>query len=298
MNILVIGSKGFIGTHCLNFFEQKGAVVYGCDVVVDYTSKHYFLIDATNADFKEIFEKHSFDICINCSGASSVAESIQNPRRDFELNTMNVFKLLDAIRQFSPDCKFVQISSAAVYGNPVQLPVKETNELAPISPYGWHKLYSEQLCSEFVTLYNNKVAIVRPFSVYGAGLKKQLFWDVYQKIKKNIPFQLYGTGRETRDFMHVSDLLHLIELIIEKGAFNGEVYNAANGNAISISEVVGLFASLFNCEIKYTFGNQIKEGDPLYWQADVKKIQSLNYVPKKTIEEGLKEYLEWVEENA
>jgi UDP-glucose 4-epimerase len=297
MNILVIGSKGFIGTHCLNFFRQKNSV-FGCDVVTDFVDKNYFLIDATNADFKEIFEKRPFDVCINCSGAASVADSIHHPRRDFELNTMNVFKLLDAIRQFSPGCKFVQISSAAVYGNPAHLPVKETNELSPISPYGWHKLYSEQLCREFVTFYNSKVVIVRPFSVYGIGLKKQLFWDVYQKIKSNAPFQLYGTGKETRDFIHISDLLYLIELIIEKGEFNAEVYNAANGNAISINEVVDLFVSLLNCEIKYTFGNQIKEGDPLYWQADVKKITALNYIPKKPIKEGLKEYLEWAKENA
>jgi UDP-glucose 4-epimerase len=296
MNILIIGSKGFIGSHCLKYFKQNNTV-FGCDVIVDYTDDHYFLIDSTNIDFREIFEKHSFDVCINCSGAASVPESIKNPRRDFELNVHNVLNIIDAIRQYAPACKFIQLSSAAIYGNPASLPIKEGSICAPISPYGWHKLYSEQLCREYATIYNSKIAILRPFSVYGTGLKKQLFWDVYNKIKKNEPFELFGTGNETRDFIHVSDLVYLIDLIIKKGSFAANVYNAGNGVATSIREVVDTFIVLTGSNLSYTFNNQVKSGDPIYWQADINTIKELNYFQKTSITDGLNEYIQWAKEN-
>jgi UDP-glucose 4-epimerase len=297
MKYIVIGSKGFIGSHCIDFFRQRSDTVYGCDVVVDYTDEQYFLLDATNADFKEIFENHQFDICINCAGAASVPDSIKHPRRDFELNVHLAFSLLDAIRHYAPACKFIHFSSAATYGNPVTLPLKEDSLLAPVSPYGWHKLYSEQVCKEFVSFYNSKIAILRPFSVYGSGLKKQLFWDVYQKMKKGQPFQLFGTGNETRDFIHISDLLNLVDLIIQKGMFNGEVYNAANGESVTIREVIDIFVAHTTSAVTYSFNNEVKAGDPLFWQADIDKIRSLGYTQKMSLTEGLQEYIQWAAQN-
>jgi UDP-glucose 4-epimerase len=272
--------------------------VYGCDVVVDYTDSNYLLIDSTNADYREIFENHTFDICINCSGAASVADSLNHPRRDFDLNTLNVFKVLDAIRQFNPECRFIQLSSAAVYGNPNVLPVKENSSLNPISPYGMHKLYSEQICGEFVKFFNCKVAILRPFSVFGNGLKKQLFWDVYSKIKAGTAFELFGTGDETRDFLHISDLIFIIDLVVQKGNFNGEVYNAANGVGVKIKDIIHDFLPLAETSMKYVFNNKVKAGDPLYWQADIAKIETLGYFQRASIKEGLKEYIQWAKGNA
>ncbi len=297
MNILVIGSKGFIGSHCLDYFRQAEHNVSGCDVVVDYTDENYFLIDSTNADYKEVFEKNDFQVCINCSGAASVGDSIHNPRRDFELNTLNVFKMLDAIRQFRPDCRFIQLSSAAVYGNPSGLPVKEDSALRPVSPYGWHKYYSELVCHEFTSLYKCKLAILRPFSVYGAGLKKQLFWDVYHKLGKGEKFELFGTGNETRDFIHISDMLVVIDLVMQKGKFEGEVYNVANGEAVRICDIIRDFAALSGIGTGYSFNNHTKEGDPLYWQADISRISALGYNRKVSQSDGLNGYIQWVKEN-
>lgn len=297
MNILIIGSKGFIGSHCLDHYRSKGHQVFGCDVVVDYADAQYFLIDATNADYKEVFESQVFDACINCSGAASVPESLHHPRRDFELNTLNVFRVLDAIRQFNPGCQFIQLSSAAVYGNPASLPVKEESALQPISPYGWHKSYSEQVCREFVSVYQLKVAILRPFSVFGPGLKKQLFWDVYHKLKSGTAFTLFGTGEETRDFIYIHDLVSLTELVIQQGSFSGEVYNAANGTAVKIKDAIRLFKALTNYPTEYAFSKQVKAGDPLYWQADISKALAMGYKQQVSMEEGLKDYIRWVSEN-
>lgn len=142
MKILIIGSKGFIGSHCLDYFTNQGHTVFGCDVVVDYTAKNYFLVDATNANYQELFASKSFNVCINCSGAANVQDSITNPQRDFQLNASNVFSLLNAIRIHNATCKFINLSSAAVYGHPITLPVNENQTLNPISPYGFHKKYA------------------------------------------------------------------------------------------------------------------------------------------------------------
>ena len=195
MNILVIGSKGFIGSHMLQYFKEKEHMVFGCDVVVDYTQENYFLIDAVNANFKEIFDSNTFDVCINCSGAASVPDSIIHPMRDFELNVNNVFKLLDAIRKQQPSCKFINLSSAAVYGNPAVLPVKEDAALLPVSPYGLHKQMAESVLREFYTQFNISTLSLRIFSVYGPGLQKQLFWDLYRKMKTN-PNEITVLGME------------------------------------------------------------------------------------------------------
>jgi UDP-glucose 4-epimerase len=85
LKIIIIGSKGFIGSNLSNHLRpKKEYLVYGADVLVDYESKNYFLIDQSNADFEDIFNKQNFDICINCSGAASVPDSVTNPQRYFK----------------------------------------------------------------------------------------------------------------------------------------------------------------------------------------------------------------------
>ena len=132
MKILIIGSKGFIGQHLRRFLISRNEEVWGADVVADYVHpEQYFVIDASNADFHALFAEIQFDLCINCSGAASVPDSLQHPLRDYNLNTANVFKLLDAIRISQKNCKFLNLSSAAVYGNPETLPVAATARLTP-----------------------------------------------------------------------------------------------------------------------------------------------------------------------
>ncbi len=229
MKILIIGSKGFIGSHLVAYFtEKKNVSVWECDVVVDYVTPQYVQLDATNADYHSLFEGQQFDICINCSGAASVPDSIIQPLRDFNLNMVNVFKLLDAILKYNKTCKFINLSSAAVYGNPQENPIKETAVLQPISPYGKHKQMAEMICKEFHQQFCIATCSLRIFSAYGNGLKKQLFWDLYQKTKSSKEICLFGTGNETRDFIHVSDIARVIDLVIQKADFEGEAINVAN----------------------------------------------------------------------
>lgn len=295
MKVIIIGSNGFIGQHLYNYYVEKGYAVWGADVVSDFVNhERYFFINASDPDYNFVFQQEKYDICVNCSGAANVPESLINPFQDFFLNTVIVFKILEAIRQYQPLCRFVNLSSAAVYGNPRLIPVKEDAVTNPLSPYGIHKLQAEHICREFHSFYKIKTCTVRIFSVYGPGLKKQLFWDLYRKTKSTIPFTLFGTGNESRDFIYILDLVKAIDLVTEHASFNADVINIANGKEIKIKEAVLVFLKFFDHDIKYLFSGETREGDPLNWLADISILNTFGYQPSYTIESGLKQYYEWV----
>jgi dTDP-glucose 4,6-dehydratase/UDP-glucose 4-epimerase len=295
MKIVIIGSKGFIGQNLFAFLTSQGYSVFGADVLVDYT-KHgeYFLLDASNADFHSIFEKIEFDVCINCSGAASVPDSLKNPIRDYYLNTVNVFKILDAIKKYQPLCKFINLSSAAVYGNPQSLPIKEEFEVNLISPYGIHKSQSEQICKEFHDYFGIKTCSLRIFSAYGEGLQKQIFWDLFHKANTGLPFTLFGTGNESRDFIYIKDLVKCIELSILHSNFEADIVNIANGEEIFIKDAVNIFFSFFNKKIEYSFTGNERQGDPNNWLADITKLKKMGYVSNYKINHGLENYYNWI----
>jgi len=295
MKILIIGSKGFIGLHCLHYFAAVHEV-WQCDVVADYVSKNYYIVDATNADYNDIFQSEKFDICINCSGAASVPDSIKNPQRDFTLNVVNVFKQLDAIRKFNKECKYINISSAAVYGNPKKLPIKESHTLNPISPYGTHKIMAEQVCQSFFQNFGVHTISLRVFSAYGPGLKKQLFWDLYHKMNTNKKVELYGTGEETRDFIYIKDLLNAIDCIINKASFNAEIVNVSNGLEHKIKDVVKFFYKHITPDVDVIFTGDERKGDPSFWKADITLLKSYGHTQNYSIKKGIKNYIEWLKE--
>lgn len=292
--IVVIGSKGFIGSHLKEFFEAKGEKVWGADVVADYAeTERYFLIDASNSDYKSIFENHEFSLCVNCSGAASVPDSLENPLRDYYLNSGNVFKMLDAIRTHSPKCRFINLSSAAVYGNPESLPVHEGMRYNPMSPYGFHKMMSEQICEEFHRFFDLKTCSLRIFSAYGEGLKKQLFWDLFKKAKTGEKVSLFGSGKESRDFIYIGDLIRAISVVAEHADFQGEAINVANGKEIFIEDCVNTFYDQFDKDVDFVFSGKAREGDPDNWVADITRLKKMGYSQKYSLEEGLKNYYQW-----
>ena len=297
MKILIIGSKGFIGQYCYHYFAKNLAhEVYGADVAVDYVQQNYFQIDPTNANFKDLFIHQKFDVCINCSGAASVPDSFVHPLRDYELNVHNVVLLLNAIKDHDPTCKFIQLSSAAVYGNPATLPIKEDQALNPLSPYGFHKLQAEESCAQYYAFYGIRSVIVRLFSAYGNGLFKQLFWDLHQKVKTNDQVRLWGTGKESRDFIHVADIVLALEKIIENAAFTAERINIANGEEIYIQDAVANFYAAFKPGTMVEFGGETRTGDPVNWKADIRKLQALGYQQQINFETGIHQYAQWLKE--
>ena len=296
MNVLIIGSKGFIGSALTKRMEQSGYRVWGCDVATDHAAEHYFQIDIANADFEEVFTAQAFDLCINCAGAASVPDSYLHPVRDYYVNTQLVFHMLEAIRKHAPACRFLQLSSAAVYGNPPALPVNEELPVHPLSPYGWHKYQTELLCREYHEVHQLHTSIVRIFSAFGNGLTKQLFWDWHVKISNNPELLIFGTGNESRDFIFIDDLTHALHCVALNSAFKAEIINIGNGKEILIKDAIELFRKHCSTSFTYRFNNEVRRGDPLNWKADITRLQQLGYTQQTPFEEGILQYLQWLSE--
>ena len=295
MNILIIGCNGFIGSNAYRFFKRKGNKVIGVDIA-NTQKLTDFITNKEMSNFDSLFSDYKFDVCINASGSSTVRFAIENKTLDFELNCANVEKIAQYIHTYQPSCKLVNLSSAAVYGNPKQLPIKETDTCHPISVYGKHKLFSEKLIHQFVNDWGLHAISLRIFSVYGNGLAKQLFWDIYQKSKLSNTIELYGTGEETRDFIHSSDLMIALECVIQNASFKGEAINVASGVETSVKQAAETLIKYYNPELKLTFNSEINENDPKNWRADISILTSLSFNTTKTIDEGLKNYATWLNE--
>ena len=294
MKVLVIGARGFIGSHLYSYFQDLNYDVLGCDTY--FGSKigadQIRNVSVMSSEFSELVKSYKPNLCINAAGSGNVGLSLKEPMLDFESNVNLVAQLLDILRLNASSCKVLHISSAAVYGNPKYQPINENTPCAPISPYGFHKLMSELLCKEFHSLYGLKIAIVRPFSVYGEGLRKQILWDLCNKCNVQKDIILFGYGTETRDFIHISDLCKSIELIVRNSNFELDVYNLANGISIEIKEVADRISDRFP-ESNISFNQQVKEGDPLFWKSDISKIKSLGYWGQVSLEKGINGYIDW-----
>ncbi|MFY0253348.1 NAD-dependent epimerase/dehydratase family protein [Chitinophaga sp. 30R24] len=296
MKILIIGSQGFIGQNLYNFFSKKH-IVNAADVFYHLEQEHFSLLRKVDTDYFDLFKNVNYDLCINASGNGSVPVSLEDPMLDFELNVRNTFKILESIKKYNPDCKFINLSSAAIYGNPERLPINESNSVKPLSPYGWHKKMTEDLCREYFCLYNVRSVSLRLFSVYGEGLRKQLFWDLFNKIKHSSNIELFGTGSETRDFIYIQDVLHAIQCIIDNCDFSANVINVASGEETSISTAAQIFCQAISSNVNIIFTNKVKAGDPLKWKADTSLLEGMGFVRRTSINDGLKNTAKWLLEN-
>lgn len=294
LRVLVLGANGFIGSHVLRGLKSQLSLV-GADVASS-SGVGCLKIDALSPDFSHLIEQAEADVIVNCSGAANVPASFEQPLHDFTLNTLRIAQLLDAIRTSKRDIRLVHLSSAAVYGDPGRAPVAEATPAAPLSPYGWHKRQAELVCEEYARVYGVKTISLRIFSAYGPGLRKQLFWDLYQKSIRSPCVELSGTGDETRDFIYVDDVVAAIDHAICKASFDGRAVNVANGKAITVREAATTMLGHLDKRCSVVFSGNARRGDPEFWQADISYLRSLGFVPQFDIQRGLGRTARWIVE--
>jgi nucleoside-diphosphate-sugar epimerase len=121
-----------------------------------------------------------------------------------------------------------------------------------------------------------------------------VLWDISQKILHQPEIRLFGTGAETRDFIHAQDTANGLLLLLERAAFQAEAYNLANGQSVSICALTQALLRAFSCDKPMLFSGQTRPGDPTQWQADIRSIQALGYQPTCPFESGVQEYAQWV----
>lgn len=306
--MVITGVNGFIGRNAKEYFE-KDYEVTGIDLAAAYAGDiekkenpgngREFLyyqcnMSQSSAELSNIFAAVQPDVILHCAGSANVGASVVNPMADLDGNLHSLYQLLLALQPFEKKPKIIFLSSAGVYGNPAQLPIRENDAMAPISPYGLHKQMGERLCNYYNRVHGYQIRSIRIFSAYGKGLRKQLLWDIYQKYQNTGRINLFGTGDETRDFIHISDILQAMECIL---AYDGpeEIFNVANGEEVSIRELAHIYAqTLGECGDIVAFNGETKVGDPKNWRADIELLKKVGYEKKMKLEDGIRSYVEWV----
>ncbi len=295
---LVTGVAGFLGGHVAHRLKAGGYRVLGTDTAsrenapLD-TLDAYVPFSLPDAGFSKWAGAEMPDFVVHCAGRASVWHSIKSPGQDFAGNVIVTQGVLETLRSKLPDSSFLLLSSAAVYGNPPGLPVSEEAHPAPISPYGFHKRQAELLCEEYASVFGLRTASLRIFSAYGAGLRRQVMWDLSRKVLGSGELEVIGTGEESRDFIHARDIAEAVALTIESAAFEGEVYNLASGVETKISDLVAMLLDVFGSGKKPVFSQQRRDGDPVRWLADVSRLKALGFAPVVSLREGLEDYAKW-----
>jgi UDP-glucose 4-epimerase len=281
--ILILGNIGFIGSNLTNLFKLEGFKVKTLNRE-EFIDKEKLTNSIENSD-----------VVINCIGSANVAFSYSDTEQDFESNVGSVRQVLEILRQRNLNyVRFINLSSAAVYGNPNKLPIKEIDQAQPISPYGFHKHMAELLLKEYSQCFGLKMLSLRIFSAYGNGQRKLLLWDLHQKIlNSNGEITIFGTGNESRDFIHIEDIYQQLILAIDNSRFEGEAVNVANGKEVYIKEIVEIYKKHYPKSFTYQFNGENRPGDPLNWAADMSTMRNWGYENEIGVERGIKDYINW-----
>lgn len=298
MIVLITGSNGFIGRAISLRMQKENYTVYEWSregLFLNNSKIQSFVIEKPE-DAEKVLLIVKPDIVMHCAGSADVNYSVQHPYEDLSSNYITTHNILFAMKKTGVTSRFLLFSSAAVYGNPVKLPMSEEEPVHPLSPYALHKRAAEEVCLYMNKNYHMDVKILRLFSVYGPGLKKQIFWDMYHKVKESGRLNLMGSGEESRDYIYIDDLVEAVILVaLDEG--RDIIYNIANGEETTIYKVAMTFAKYMKIPQELvTFSGRRREGDPINWRADITKLKMLGYKRKYSFEDGVEEYVDWLDE--
>lgn len=231
-------------------------------------------------------------VVVHCAGSGSVAFSATHPHQDYLRTVATTAALLEFVRLHAKDAAVVYPSSAAVYGFAATVPIAESEPSNPVSPYGMHKQMAEQLCLTYALHFGVNAAIVRFFSVYGTGLRKQLLWDACSKLQRGEGF-FFGTGAEVRDWLHVDDAANLLAMARERASPACPIVNGGTGTGASVADVVSELRRALKVEAEPVFDGRRREVDPPAYVADTSRVASWGWKARKAWREGIREYAEW-----
>lgn len=300
MIILITGSDGFIGRHLVKAYSESDATIYGWTMDgVGKIGGEVIPADLTNpVDVEKNLERISPDLLIHCAGCADVIYSVKEPLLDLKSNYITTHNLLFSMRKLEMQkCRFILFSSAAVYGNPISLPMGEDAAINPLSPYALHKKSAEEVCVFMKKNYDLDTKVMRIFSVYGPGLRKQLFWDMYQKISTTGKLELFGSGEESRDYIYIDDLVQAT-MLIARTDIDADVFNIANGVEVTIREAAEVFVKAMGKDTDIIqFMGVRREGEPINWRADISRLKSLGFVRNVSFEDGIERYVSWAKES-
>lgn len=295
MKVLVTGGAGFIGSHIAEYFAEAGHSVRILDNLATGYSQN--IPQHGNVEFikGDICDPSSvekavsgMDCVFHEAALVSVPLSCEKPVEAFRINTLGTLNILQACVRAEVE-KFVTASSAAVYGNNPVLPKVESMYPEPASPYAISKLDGEYLAKMFYEEYGLRTTCLRYFNVYGPRQDPKSPYAAVipiflERAKAGKDLVIYGDGLQSRDFVHVRDVVRANAAALEHG--DGQVFNVAMGKSITVLELAENIVALTGSSSKIVHAES-RAGDVRDSKADVSKIAGW-WTGEIELEEGLK----------
>jgi UDP-glucose 4-epimerase len=295
--VLVTGAFGFIGRHVAREYARSGWMVVGMGHGAWERSEwlKWGCSDWHSADITVnslLTYSGEPDVIVHCAGSGSVGFSMKHPLQDYQRTVETTIAVLEFTRLHVPNARVIYPSSAGVYGAAPRGPIRVSSDLHPVSPYGVHKKVAEDLCRSYATSFSVSVAIIRLFSIYGMGLRKQLLWDTCQKITHGV-VDFFGDGTETRDWLHVTDAARLMFMANKWSSPECPVVNGGSGVATTVSETINAVVQEFRCSDPVRFTGTVRPGDPRHYEADIDDARQRGWMPTVEWSKGIEEYVRW-----
>lgn len=304
--VLITGGCGYVGSHVNKRLSENGWQTVVLDNLVhghrEFAKWGRFVqMDlGDEAGLEKLLAAEKFDAVLHFAGYIAVGESVRDPETYYQNNVSNTLKLLTAMRRVGVNT-LVFSSTAAVYGNPVHVPLDENHPLAPINPYGRTKLIIEQALKDFSLAYGLRSVALRYFNAAGAapgaGIGERHNPETHliplvleAALGKRPSVAVYGTDYDTpdgtcvRDYIHVDDLAaaHVLALDYLKNGGETDCFNLGNGNGFSVNEVIKTARRVTDCEIRAEAVPR-REGDaPRLIASSEKAKKILGWKPKYT----------------
>lgn len=295
-HILVVGGAGYIGSHMVKLLHRAGCEVTVFDnLATGYQDAvvggHFVLGDLADRDqLANLFKVYRFDGVMHFASYIQVGESIRDPRRYYRNNLSNTQNLLDVMCDHGL-YYFIFSSTAAIFGEPQQIPMPETHPKHPISPYGRSKWMVEQMLTDYDTAYGLKYVCLRYFNAAGADPEGEigerhdpethLIPLILQAVSGRRPsVTVFGSDYDTpdgtciRDYIHVNDLCDVHALALQRlwQEKRSTVYNLGNGDGFSVQQVIDTASQVTGLSVPVTYGDR-RSGDPARLVADATQAQ-------------------------
>lgn len=299
---LVTGGAGFIGSHIAARLLQDGHTVRVIDNLFSGSQANLDYLAGLNGDFS--FHQQTItdydaiaplfagvDVVFHQAALVSVPQSIADPQATHEICATGTLHVLRAAQQQGVQ-RVVYAGSSAAYGDAAQQPVAETQAPAPISPYGAAKLAAEYYCQAFWHSYGLETVILRYFNVFGERQNPQSAYAavipkfLVRMLRGEAP-TIFGTGEQTRDFIHIANVVHGNLLAASTPGIGGEMFNMATGERINLLVLMDRLNEALGTNLEPTYA-PARAGDIMDSCANIHKARTrLGYAPVVSLQDGL-----------
>ena len=301
----VTGAGGFIGSAAVSAFRRAGWRVAGLgharrwsDAGLDLDPPDLWVEgDIARGGLAQAAASVGRpELVFHAAGGSSVGASMADPEADRARTVGSLRETLAFLESGAPQARLIYPSSAAIYGEAASGPIPETRPPSPVSPYGRHRALAELLIEQATARFGLQAVVIRFFSVYGPGLRKQLLWELAGRLAASPPeLELAGRGDEARDFIFIDDAIRLIGLAAGLDRLDSPlILNGGSGRAASVREAAERLCAAMERHSRVVFNGQVRAGDPRSLVADISRAGALGFRPAVPLEAGMARLARWL----